>query len=76
MFDSLLVFTIHIYQKTLSPLLGKFGVHCRFYPSCSEYAIKAIEKHGWKKGVQMAYDRLNRCNPHNRESCIDFPQKE
>lgn len=57
----------------LSPILRKVGVQCRFYPSCSNYAILAIQNYGWFKGVQKTYSRLIRCNPYNLESCIDFP---
>jgi len=46
---------------------------CRFYPTCSEYTIQALDKYGFKKGIALSYDRIKRCNQHNTESCIDFP---
>ncbi|WP_366898388.1 membrane protein insertion efficiency factor YidD [Methanocalculus sp.] len=49
------------------------NVFCRFYPSCSNYAILALEKYGLIKGWILAYNRLKRCNVYNTESCIDFP---
>ena len=59
---------ISLYQKTLSfdhgPLRFFFPYgYCRFRPTCSEYAQKAIHKHGPIKGVAMALKRIVRCNP-------------
>ena len=51
---------IRIYQLVVSPYLGN---NCRFYPSCSNYAIEAIEKFGVLKGVKMAFFRILKCNP-------------
>jgi hypothetical protein len=47
------------YQRLISPA---FRGHCRFTPSCSEYACEAIERHGWR-GVGLAARRLLRCHP-------------
>lgn len=60
---------IRFYQRFISPLLGK---HCRFYPSCSEYAFKAIKKYGVFKGVWLGIKRLAKCHPWN-EGGVDFP---
>ena len=57
------VFLIKCYQKLLSPL---FPPSCRFYPSCSEYAIQAIEKYGIFKGGAKSVWRILRCNPFNK----------
>ena len=51
---------IRLYQVTLSPLLGR---HCRFHPTCSNYAYQAIEKHGIFKGIPLALKRLLKCHP-------------
>ena len=51
---------IRVYQLVVSPYLGN---NCRFYPSCSNYAIEAIEKFGALKGVKMAFFRILKCNP-------------
>ena len=51
---------IRSYQLLISPYLGN---NCRFYPSCSNYAIEAIEKKGLILGVKMALKRILRCNP-------------
>ncbi|MDR3628501.1 MAG: membrane protein insertion efficiency factor YidD [Ignavibacteriaceae bacterium] len=59
----ILVFIIKGYQKLISPL---FPPSCRFYPTCSEYAIQAIEKYGIFKGGIKAVWRILRCNPFNK----------
>ncbi len=51
------------YKKYISPIFAFFGVHCKFYPSCSEYMIQAIEKYGCIKGVFIGIKRLLRCHP-------------
>ncbi|MDD5738953.1 MAG: membrane protein insertion efficiency factor YidD [Candidatus Pacebacteria bacterium] len=51
---------IRFYQLTISPHLSK---SCRFYPSCSEYSIQAIEKKGVVKGIIFGLWRILRCNP-------------
>jgi putative membrane protein insertion efficiency factor len=55
-----LILPIRLYQWTLSPLLG---VNCRYAPSCSAYAIEAIETHGAARGLWFAARRLLRCHP-------------
>ena len=51
---------VKIYQILISPLLGP---HCRFTPTCSQYAVEAIEKHGPIKGIWLAIKRIARCHP-------------
>lgn len=51
---------IKLYQLMLSPIFGKC---CRFYPSCSDYAVDAISTHGALKGIWMAIKRIIKCNP-------------
>ena len=51
---------IRFYQKRISPL---FPPKCRYYPTCSQYAIQAVEMHGVLKGSFLAVLRLLRCNP-------------
>ena len=58
--NRLLTSLLRVYQVTLSPLLG---ANCRFYPSCSHYAIEAIETHGSIRGSLLAAKRLLRCHP-------------
>ncbi len=64
-----LIVPIHIYQKYLSGL--KRYTHCKFSPTCSQYAVEAIEKYGAAKGSLMAAKRILRCNPFNRDSGYD-----
>lgn len=61
---SLLINGIRFYQKYLSPL--KAAPTCKFYPTCSVYAIEAIEKHGAIKGTMLAVWRILRCNPFSK----------
>ena len=51
---------LRVYQRTLSPLLGP---RCKYYPSCSEYAVQAIGRYGILRGSVLATWRLLRCNP-------------
>jgi putative membrane protein insertion efficiency factor len=60
LFAKLLVFFITIYQKYLSPLKKPC---CRFYPTCSHYAVDAIKKYGAIKGSGMAIRRILKCHP-------------
>ena len=53
---------IGLYQRLLSPLLGQ---RCRFYPTCSAYAVQAIQKKGVAKGTLLACWRIMRCHPMN-----------
>lgn len=55
-----MILVVRAYQATLGPLLG--GA-CRFHPSCSHYAIEAIERHGVGHGAWLAAKRLLRCRP-------------
>ena len=57
---AILIALISAYQWFVSPLLGN---HCRFYPSCSQYAREAIERHGVRRGIWLAVRRLLRCHP-------------
>ena len=51
---------LKIYQKVISPLLGN---NCRFYPSCSSYAITSLERYGLLKGIFLTLQRLSKCHP-------------
>ncbi|MGE5577131.1 MAG: membrane protein insertion efficiency factor YidD [Syntrophothermus sp.] len=51
---------IRVYQKVISPLKPR---SCRFYPTCSEYAAGAVQKHGVVRGGYLAIRRLLRCHP-------------
>ena len=66
------IFLIKIYQKTLSPFLGK---SCRFTPSCSQYTIVAIKEYGVFKGIFMGIKRIIRCNPFSKGGYDPVPKK-
>jgi putative membrane protein insertion efficiency factor len=56
----LFVLPIRAYQVLLSPFIGQ---HCKYYPSCSEYAVQAVQRFGILRGLVLAGWRLLRCNP-------------
>ena len=51
----------------------KHKILCRFYPSCSDYAIRTLEKYGFFHGWFFAYRRVRKCNKENTKSCVDYP---
>lgn len=57
---TVLILFVRMYQIVLSPLLP---ASCRYYPSCSTYAIEALERHGALRGGWLTLRRLGRCNP-------------
>ena len=59
-FTKLFCFLIRVYQICISPLLGK---NCRFTPTCSAYALEAIQKYGPGKGLLLSIKRILKCNP-------------
>lgn len=54
---------IRFYQRNISPL---FKPHCIYRPTCSEYAVQAIQKYGAKKGSWLAFKRIVRCHPFHK----------
>lgn len=57
---------IYFYKKLISPLFQSKGVHCKFYPTCSEYTKQAIEKYGCIKGTFKGFVRIMKCNPFSK----------
>ena len=57
-----LVAALRGYQYAIRPMLG---ANCRFYPSCSDYAIEALQRHGAARGSWLAAKRLCRCHPYH-----------
>ena len=57
-----LIVLIRAYQYAVRPLLG---ANCRFYPSCSDYAREAIDRHGAARGSWLAARRVARCHPYH-----------
>lgn len=64
---------IYFYKKYLSPL-KKYGC-CKYYPTCSSYAIEAIELHGVFVGMLIAIWRILRCNPFSKGGYDPVPEK-
>jgi hypothetical protein len=63
---------VHLYRWTLSPFLGR---QCRFHPTCSAYALEAIERHGAIKGWGLALRRILRCHPWGASGFDPVPEK-
>ncbi len=57
---------IKIYKKTISPILSYFGIKCKYYPTCSEYTMQAIQKYGIIKGCFLGIKRILKCNPFSK----------
>lgn len=55
-----LIVLIRGYQLIISPFIGN---HCRFYPSCSQYTVEAIDTHGPVRGLYLGLRRLGKCHP-------------
>lgn len=62
---------VRFYQKYLSGMKGYSS--CKFYPTCSQYAIEALEKYGAFKGGCLAVWRILRCNPFSKGGCDPVP---
>ncbi len=64
---------IRSYQRVLSPIFCYLKPHwgCRFFPSCSEYSYKAVEKYDVVKGIWKSLKRIIRCNPLNNKGGYD-----
>jgi putative membrane protein insertion efficiency factor len=66
---SLFLWLIRFYRKNISPLSPPC---CRFIPTCSQYALEAIEKYGALKGGWLALKRLSKCHPLHRQKSIVY----
>uniref|UniRef100_A0A7C3RMS7 Putative membrane protein insertion efficiency factor n=1 Tax=Dictyoglomus thermophilum TaxID=14 RepID=A0A7C3RMS7_DICTH len=73
MLKKLLVLVIKIYKRFISPILPS---SCRFYPTCSSYALEAIERFGVFEGSILAIKRILRCHPFNPGGYDPVPTKE
>ena len=59
----IVIYIIKLYQKFLSPFLGK---NCKYYPTCSEYTKQAVDKYGIIKGSILGIIRILKCNPFSK----------
>ena len=64
---------IRLYQLTLSPFIGG---QCRFHPTCSHYAMEAVDRHGVLRGTGLALRRLARCHPFHPGGVDPVPAPE
>lgn len=64
---------IRVYQLVISPVIPSC---CRFYPSCSQYAIEALEKHGIIRGTYLTIRRISHCHPLHTGGYDPVPEKE
>jgi putative membrane protein insertion efficiency factor len=69
---SLALLILRGYKRFLSPLLG---TRCRFYPSCSEYAMQAVDRFGVLHGGWLAAKRIGRCHPLNPGGLDPVPER-
>ena len=70
MTKTIFVNIIKLYQYTISPLLGP---HCRFNPTCSNYAIESIKKHNILKALFIIIKRISRCHPWGKSGDDPVP---
>lgn len=76
MTKKIIIKLIKFYKVAVSPFwsggpLGFFNSSCRFYPTCSDYAVDAVSKYGATKGTIRAIGRILRCNPLSKSGIID-----
>jgi len=68
---SILIFLIKIYQWFISPLLK---TNCRYLPTCSEYSMESLKKHGIIKGIYLSVKRISNCHPFGGEGFDPVPK--
>lgn len=66
-------FFIKSYKLLISPIIPSA---CRFHPSCSQYALQALQKHGFISGLWLTFHRLLRCQPWGNSGYDPVPNKE
>ena len=62
----IIIFLLKGYKKIISPMFSAVGIHCKYYPTCSEYMVQAIEKYGIVKGSLLGIIRILKCNPFSK----------
>ena len=64
-----LIALVRFYRRRISPYTRPT---CRFIPTCSAYALEALEKHGAARGAWLTLRRLSKCHPFHRQDCIEY----
>ncbi len=70
--EKILITLINVYKRYISPYKG---TKCPYFPSCSDYAITAIKRHGAFKGFLLSVWRIMRCNPFSKGGVDEVPMK-
>ena len=70
MIKNIFISFIKFYQYLISPMLGS---HCRFNPTCSNYAIEAIKKHNLIKALYLSFKRILKCHPWGKSGDDPVP---
>ncbi|MCA1798431.1 MAG: membrane protein insertion efficiency factor YidD [Xanthomonadaceae bacterium] len=70
---TLVKFLINAYRWVISPVLGP---HCRYHPTCSAYALEALDRHGAARGSWLAVKRVARCHPWHEGGVDPVPGPE
>ena len=73
MVSKILIFFIKVYRLLVSPILGQ---NCRFWPTCSEYSIQALQEYGVLKGTKFILKRIVRCNPWGGSGIDVLPSRD
>jgi len=71
--SKILIYIIKLYQKLISPLFGK---RCRFYPTCSSYAIQCLKEYGFFYGLYLSVKRILKCHPYNKGGYDPIPKNK
>ena len=61
-----IIFLIKLYKKYISNIFHFCGIDCKFYPTCSEYTMQAVQKYGIIKGIYLGIKRILKCNPFSK----------
>lgn len=72
MIKKLIIWLIKLYKK----IPGPWHDSCKYYPTCSSYAIEALETHGLFKGLVLTFSRIARCNPWAKPGYDPVPKKK
>ena len=71
MINKLMMIAIKGYQFFISPIIGP---HCRFAPTCSQYALESFEKHGFFRGLVLSLKRIGKCHPFHAGGVDEVPE--